>query len=248
MTKRLLAILCLLLALPSLTWAAASVANHTVASTTGAGSLTTSTFTATAGNTIVAVACLKANGSISLSTSGADTETLISSDNTPALNTMRVSYFQNIAGGAGYSVTMTPGGGTPAMALVIVELAGVTTTPFDKSAVANVTPAATTHSAGPTATLTQADEIAIAAICSDSTSATATLTQDTGWTLSDSQLDGSTKIAGAIQYKVLAATTAVTSNWTTDSTTGRNTVSTFIASGGGGGATVHNRTLVGVGQ
>ena len=208
-------------------WAVVSVVNHVIASTAAASSLTTGTFTATAGNTLVVLACTKSDLGMTLTTSGSDTVTGIDAgNNTPALGTLYFSAFYNIAGGAGYSVTVTPGGGTPTLTLAVIELAGVPTSAvFDATAnvaLANITPANTTHASGSTGTLSQADEIAIAYICTNSVIA-ATLTQDSGYTLSDSEV-GLTKAVGGLAYKVVSATTALSHTWTTDSSTGRNGV------------------------
>lgn len=233
MRKILAGLVLCLLALPPLTWAAASVANHVTASTTGAGSLTSPTFTATAGNTLVVGVCSNSTSSRSITTSGSDTVTGIDTVNfTPGLvNTVDFVYIQNIAGGAGYSVTWTPGGGTPAISMEVVELSGVTTTPLDVTqAGINNSPATTTPSTGSSSSTTQADEIAVAWICTDSAANPATVTAGSGWTLSDSQLNGATSVVSGMEYKVLSSTQTVDGTWTTDSATSRTGVVTFKAS------------------
>lgn len=233
MARLMIPLLIWLLLSPTLSWAAVSVANNVIASTAGAASLTTGTFSATAGNTLVVLGCSKTSISMDIATSGTDTRTNIDTGSgTPGSGSVYLVAFYNIAGGGSYTVSVTPGGGTPTMTLVVIELAGVPTSAvYDSTAgvaVANITPANTSAASGSTGTLSQADEIAIGYLCSDSGVA-ATATQDTGYTLSNSELAGGTKAVGAMSYKIVAATPAVSHTWATDSATSRVGVVPFKA-------------------
>lgn len=231
---------------------AITILNNLVKSTAGAGSLTSDPTTMSPGSTIAIVACSKSGISLDFTTSGGDTPTYIDfGPVTPGGGTARVGYFQNIIGGPTYTVTATPGGGTPTITMVGFELGNVLTSGvFDTNglAIENITPASTTMSSGATGTLDQADEIAIGYICTDSGIA-ATLTADTGngWTLASTELAGGTKMVAGLQFKITGGTSPVTSVWTTDNTTGRSGVATFKGASGAAAAPAH-LTLMGVGQ
>lgn len=217
-------------------WAAPSIVNHVVVSTASAASITTPTFSATSGNTLVIGFCMAGSVSSTLTTSTGNTPTGITTGvTTPAGNTPATYYVQNITGSGTYSVTLTPFSAR-AMSMEVVEIAGVLTSGvFDVSAANSNTPATTAPISGTTATTAQASEMAVSFICSDSAANPATFTDGGGWTNSDKQTNGA-QIASAMSWQVLAATQTIAETWTTDSATSYGTVQTFKASAGGGGS------------
>lgn len=92
----------------------------------------------------------------------------------------------------------------------IAEFAGaLTTDPLDKTAVANINTPSATPSSGNTAALAQADEMVFGALIPDIGDATHTITAGSGYGDLEADNDGNAHIAGAIENKIVAATTAV---------------------------------------
>jgi hypothetical protein len=112
--------------------------------------------------------------------------------------------------GATFTVTVTSSDGSSDLSVLAVEYSGVDT--FDKTANAYTIAADAFAAVGPTATLSQADELVCACVShgSDPTPGAAT----TGYTNRVLNADGTAIIGLIADDKVVSATTAVSANWT----------------------------------
>jgi hypothetical protein len=147
----------------------------------------------------------------------------------------------NIAGGSSHQVTVSNGGNVIYGAMWIAEFSGLaTSSATDQTATTNasISSGATSYSVS-TAALSQADELAIAAIyCSDTLDNAPIKTGS--WNYGFDIGSSSTGVfnGGGI-YEVLASTSAVTATWnfsngtSSGSTSANAAIATFKAAGGG---------------
>ena len=157
---------------------------------------------------------------------------------------------ENATGGA-TTVTLTSGNSTGNyIAWSVSEYSGILTSASqDQTVTAISTTAVTTSASGSTGTTTQADELVVA--CGSFSENDVNLnitTPTTGYTNRARENDASTIQGQDFSDKIVSSTGTQSASWTHDSAITGVIVATFKASAGGGGATVHNLSLMGVGQ
>lgn len=215
---------------------AASVANSRKALTSGATSTTCASFTSTTGDTIfVTVSDASGQSGVTITDNKSNTYTQVGTTQVSALGGSQLRRFacQNANGGAGHTVTATWAANSDAVVCVF-DLTGVLAASLDKSAQADDSSSPWTVTS---ATLTQADEIAISAV---SGSWSGTFSESSGFTIDQQEGNNSLYWTSAAGSKVVSATTALTPSW---SITGGGsgsavTIDTFKASAGGGGTSL----------
>lgn len=153
----------------------------------------------------------------------------------------RAWYVQNIAGMANYRVTSTTAGGF--LTLLWVELTGMQTSGvLDQSAA----PGAVDNSSPFTSsniTTTSANEVVVG-MFGDEDFNTNAITAGNSFTNQQSFTNGSANWCCAIATRVLTGTATLQTSFTRASGVNtHNWIASFIESGGGGGATIYNRTI-----
>lgn len=146
---------------------------------------------------------------------GTNTFTINKTQNFPALNGgMCMATFGPYASGGNKTVTITFGASNFNSSFVL-EFSGLTTPVADLAvAVKTGTSAAPSTNAGTTAI---ADEVAISMLLTGSTSNPETITDNGGFTLGRSQLNGATQAVGGGFYLLLTTVQSISDNWTTSS-------------------------------
>ena len=158
----------------------------------------------------------------------------------------RAHFVTNATGGASHTFTATVAS-SDSILIMIDEITGAAT-----ASTVDGTPTSLLDTASPytgtAVTTTNANDLIWSAICGNSGSATATHAESTGFTIRSNNVDGSTQWPGATGTRVVAATSSYNCSWTeTSSTNGAVYIAAFKDAGGGGGATAHLLTLLGVG-
>jgi hypothetical protein len=139
---------------------------HTGTNTTFASSVTTASWTSTAGNALIAIveADTVAQNGITVTGNNSTSWSRVISTSLAATFDLEVWVALNIAGGAGQTVTATDNGGGVDSLIIVEEWSGVASaSAIDKSAGATGTSSSAANS-GATATTTQADEVVIGAV------------------------------------------------------------------------------------
>lgn len=123
---------------------------------------------------------------------------------------------ENGTGGGSHTATVNFAASTAFPSIYFVELTGVATASFDQTAQNNDNSSPFTVT---TPTLSQADEIVLAICGTNSGDNPITYAESTGFTVIDSETNGTTAYVGHFVYKIVAATTAVTPSFTASSGT-----------------------------
>jgi len=191
-----------------------AVGVHSKGVTSGGAAVTGAVDTQTAGSTFVVVAIWD-NGTF---TSIADNKgnsanySLIGSEQAGgALSKMRVYRCENGIGGTGHTATITCS--TPVVTAFFVEITGANSASFDAGSAAQASDASSPFTVT-SGTLSQPAECVVAVCGADSASNPATIAESSGFTIQESELNGSTFWTGGIATKITAATTALTPSFT----------------------------------
>ena len=152
------------------------------------------------------------------------------------------------------TITTTWTGSVARRAWDVIKIPDLTATPLDLSASANGTGTSLSLTTSPSSTA-QADEIVIACYGWDETALTtnSVMSADAGYTMVDQQLaggGGTNQIGCGVEYKETVATGVQTASPTMNETCAglAGVLATFkVAGGGGGGATLREFMLTGVG-
>lgn len=118
---------------------------------------------------------------------------------------------ENGVGGSGHTATANFSSNASFPSIYFVELVGVTTASFDVTAQNNDNASPFTVT---TPTLSQANEIVIAIVGTNSPDNPITYAESTGFSLIEQQTNASSSYVGYFAYKVVAATGAVTPSFT----------------------------------
>lgn len=151
-------------------------------------------------------------------------------------------YRENISSGT-TSVEVTSSGGN--FTAVVMEFSGaVTSSSLDKAVGKSDAASSGTPTTPLSGTLSQADEVVIGTISAINNPSTVNFP----WTLVHNVGNGSQfQRGGAVAYLVVSATTSVQATFNMTSTTYSALTASFKASAGGGGATVPQMMMMGVG-
>lgn len=126
---------------------------------------------------------------------------------------IRVDLCTNGTGGSGHTLRANTSGAAAATVHLIEILGGVTASLVDK-AIAAVEDSASPYTTGATGTLSQADELVIAAYLSDAPGGTETYTWGNSFTVVQSEGDSTNFWANTVGSLVVSATTSVTASLT----------------------------------
>lgn len=183
---------------------------HTGTNTTFASTVTTASWTSTAGNMLIAIAeadTVAANG-ITISGNNSASFTRVISTAVAATFDLEIWVAYNIPGGAGQTVTATDTGGGVDSLIIVEEWSGAaTSSAADKSA--GATGSSTSLNSGATATTSQADEVVIGA---GVVSGNVTMTAGAGY--SNLTKVSTTFSTLAFESKIVSATGAQTATMT----------------------------------
>jgi hypothetical protein len=146
-------------------------------------------------------------------------------------------YCENVAGGAGHTVTVTADGSGPTTVFVLEILGAKTTGAFDKFS--RIEDTVSPFTSGATATTTTDDELLVGAYFGGGANpivlSISGATPASGWTIQTGaqELDGSSKYSGSLATAIVSAKDAYTAGFadTTD-TVGSVWIATFAAAAG----------------
>jgi len=144
---------------------------------------------------------------------------------------------ENANGGTNHRVTVTASSGTMDAAVYFGAISGAATASFDKTAQGNAT--SSPYTGVSTATLSQANELAVVLAGTDGSATT--FSESTGFTVQQQENNSSLYWCSAVSTKITSATTALTPSFTVTGGSGAFVgilIATFKESGGGGGPSI----------
>lgn len=188
-----------------------ALGGHNVGSGSGTAITTASTTTAASASTfVIGVHAGVSPSSVSDNKGNTYTRVGGSSQDATAASVINFYYVQNGAGGAGHTATANFGSSDDA-SVFLLEITGAATASFDQTARVRDTASPFTVTSP---TLSQADEMIVCLIGTQSGSNPATYSESTGFTIADQSTNGVAVWTAALAYKVVSSTTAITPSFT----------------------------------
>lgn len=217
---------------------AGTIGIHAKASAASFSTVTTPTRTSAASGSTFVVICTGLSGSApvitdSKSNSWAGSQVGVEQDTGAASVSCWMFRIENATGGALHTFTAT-GGNYPT--IMVVELLGMLTSSVYDSATLSQGIDSASPFTRTTGTLSQADEILVAGLVSNSGS-TSSFAESSGFTVQENETDGSNQVPGCLATRIVSGVATYTPSFTDAATSTAGIIVAGFKIAGGGGAT-----------